>query len=497
MSFKTRLILSYVIMFVAPIILTIMAAAIIVVINIRAVAGSYGFEFKGNPVKQVMEKNQEAFDNIKGISSENPDVLIDKTYLENLEKALNKLNTGIAVRRNNNIIYSSTTLKRFDLNKVLPEFASAASGNFERTLLGNEVTFMRHQDFYFTDKSEGTIFFITDMTPVLKRVGRVVLYMCIVVLLILIATDGILTYYVSKGVLRPIETLKDAANHIEEGDLEFEVKPTSKNEIGELCIAFEKMRVKLKESINLQMQYEHNRKELITNISHDLKTPVTAIKGYVEGILDGVADTPEKTERYIRTIYAKASDLDNLIDELFLFSRLDLNNLNFNFEQVDIREYLKDCVHELSLDLEKDNISLNLNIEKINNPLVLIDNEKLKRVIINIVENASKYMDKQEGRIDIGLEENNDEVIVEIKDNGQGIPKEDISHIFDRFYRTDKSRSSSTGGSGLGLAIVKRIIEEHEGKVWAESKEGEGTSIFFTLKTIKKRVDKNEKNTNH
>ncbi|GLC30308.1 sensor histidine kinase [Clostridium omnivorum] len=486
MSFKTRLILSYVVMFVAPIILTIIAAAVMVVINVRAVAGSYGFEFKGNPVKQVMEKNQEAFDNIKVVASENPDVLRDKMYLENLEKELNKLNTSAVVRINNNIIYSSNNLKRLDLNEVLPEFGSATSGSYERALLGNEVTFMRHQDFYFTDKSQGTVFFITDMTPILKRVGRVVLYMCVVILLILIATDGILTYYVSKGVLRPIETLKNAANQIEEGNLEFEVKPASEDEIGELCTAFEKMRVKLKESINLQMQYENNRKELISNISHDLKTPVTAIKGYVEGILDGVADTPEKTERYIRTIYAKASDLDKLIDELFLFSKLDLNNLTFNFEQVDIKEYLEDCVQELSLGLEKDNISLNLNTEKITNPFVLVDNEKLKRVIINIVENASKYMDKEEGKIDIRLEENDDKVIIEIKDNGQGIPKEDIPCIFDRFYRTDKSRSSLTGGSGLGLAIVKRIIEEHEGKVWAESEEGKGTSIFFTLKTIKK-----------
>ena len=321
-----------------------------------------------------------------------------------------------------------------------------------------------------------------NIPPIFQNPQRFRLYMGIAVLLILVSTNGILTYFVSKSVLRPIQTLKDAANHIKEGNLEFEVKSTSNDEIGELCIAFEKMREKLKESIDVQIQYENNRKELISNISHDLKTPVTAIKGYVEGIIDGVADSPEKMNRYIKTVYTKASDLDKLIDELFLFSKLDLNKLPFDFQEINIKTYLEDCVEELSLDLEENNISFSLKTEAINNPLVLVDIEKLKRVIINIIQNSSKYMNKEKGKIDIILYEEESEVIIEIKDNGQGISGKDIPYIFDRFYRTDISRNSSTGGSGLGLAIVKRIIEGHEGRIWAKSKEGIGTSIFFTLK---------------
>jgi signal transduction histidine kinase len=484
MSFKTRLILSYVVMLIAPIILTIIAAIIIVSLNLRAVAGSYGFEFDGNPVEEAMNKNQSAFEDIKQIASEKPDMLQDKTYLEHLDMGLAKLNTAIAIRKDGGIIYSSKSLEKLPLNEALPKFNSAEGKDFERTLLGNELTFMRHKDFYFTDKSEGSVFFITDMTPVLKGATRVVSYMGIAILLILITTDGVLTYFVSRSVLKPIEILKNAATQIKEGNLEFEVKRTSDDEIGELCTAFEKMREKLKESVELQMQYENNRKELISNISHDLKTPVTAIKGYVEGIIDGVADNPDKMDRYIKTIYSKAADLDKLIDELFLFSKLDLNKLHFDFEAVNIKKYLEDCVEEIGLDLEKNNISLNLNIGTIKNPMVLIDREKLKRVIVNIVENSSKYMDKEKGRIDIGLDEIENEVKIEIRDNGQGIPQKDIPFIFDRFYRADPSRNSSTGGIGLGLAIAKRIIEAHEGRIWAESEEGVGTSIFFTLNTI-------------
>ena len=481
MSFKKRLIMSYIIMFIAPIVLTIIAALIIIDLNARNIVNSYGFD-KDNNISQIMEKSQLAFDNIKAVTLENPDRLQDKTYIANLEESLTKINTGIVIRKNNNIIYSSRSLKNIDFNKDLPRFRNALYEHYERKSFKKEVNFIRHKDFYFSDKSEGSVFLITKAPPVVGEVQRFGLYMGILILLILIATNGILTYFVSKSVLRPIQTLKDAANYIKEGNLDFEVKPTSNDEIGELCIAFEKMREKLKESIDVQIQYENNRKELISNISHDLKTPVTAIKGYVEGIIDGVADSPEKMDRYIKTIYTKASDLDKLIDELFLFSKLDLNKLPFDFQEINIKTYLEDCVDELSFDLEKNNISLSLKTEVINNPIVLVDIEKLKRVIINIVQNSSKYMDKEKGKIEIILHEEKSELLIEIKDNGQGIDHKDIPYIFDRFYRTDISRNSSTGGSGLGLAIVKRIIEGHEGKIWAESEEGIGTSIFFTLK---------------
>lgn len=488
MSFKTRLILSYVVMFIAPIILTIIAAAVISVLNARAVASSYGFDFKGNPVHQFMEKSELAFDDIKKAAESQPDIFLNETYIADLEKNLDYINTGMVVRKDDKIIYSSELLNKMNFNKtLLPSFGTPSKESYQPIKQDSKMMFLRYKDFYFNDNSEGSIFLITDMTPITRSAGRTAIYMGLAILLILITTNGLLTYFVSRSVLRPIETLKNAANHIKEGNLEFEVRRTSNDEIGELCTAFEKMRQKLKESVELQIQYENNRKELISNISHDLKTPVTAIKGYVEGIIDGVADSPDKMDRYIKTIYTKASDLDQLIDELFLFSKLDLNKLTFNFEEVNIKSYLEDCAEEIVLDLEKNNIDLSLDVEAYNSPIVLLDREKLKRAILNIVGNSTKYMDKENGRIDISLTELENEVKIEIRDNGQGIPKEDIPFIFDRFYRADPSRNTATGGSGLGLAIVKRIIEEHEGLVWAESEEGAGTSIFFTLKTIKSR----------
>jgi signal transduction histidine kinase len=299
-----------------------------------------------------------------------------------------------------------------------------------------------------------------------------------------VLTNGLLTYFVSRSIVRPLKALKRAAEQIKEGNLDYVVKSSSKDEIGELFIAFEQMRGKLKHSVDLQFQYEENRKELISNISHDLKTPVTSIKGYVEGILDGVTDTPDKLDKYIKTIYAKATDMDRLIDELFLFSKLDLHNVPFHFEKIDLVRFLQDCTEELHFDMDKKGISLILDMPMDVSLQIAGDREKLKRVVLNVLENAVKYMDQPQGLISIQLAEQEDWVLVIIKDNGHGISEDALPHIFERFYRADPSRNSNSGGSGLGLAIVKQIIEGHGGEIRAASEIGIGTSIFFTLKKV-------------
>ena len=309
-------------------------------------------------------------------------------------------------------------------------------------------------------------------------------YRFIAMALILIITNGLLTYYVSKSIITPITKLSLAAKKISEGDLEYSIGSNKQDELGELTNTFEAMRIKLKEAKAAQLQYEQNRQELIASISHDLKTPLTSIKGYVKGIQDRVANTPEKLERYMDTIYKTANDMDGLIDELFLYSRLDLQQVPFDIEKVDLYAFFADFVDELAFDLNKEQSTVLLLANKDDSYIVEADREKLKRVVTNIVQNSMKYMDKEHKEIQVCLSSSSEEVIVEMKDNGSGIGKEDISYIFDSFYRTDISRNSSTGGSGLGLSIVKKIIEGHGGNVWAASKLGEGASIYFKMKKV-------------
>lgn len=302
--------------------------------------------------------------------------------------------------------------------------------------------------------------------------------------LILVVTNGLLTYYVSKSILIPIKKLSIAAKKISEGDLEYSVESNKRDELGELCNTFEGMRLKLKEAKDAQIQYEQNRQELIASISHDLKTPLTSIKGYIKGIQDGVANTPEKLERYLNIIYKTANDMDGLIDELFLYSKLDLHRLPFHYEEVDLYPFFADFVDELAFNLEKEQGTVTLIANKNDSYIVKADRDKLKRAVTNIIQNSLKYMGKSDKKIQVLLLSKSNEVIVEIKDNGIGIRKEDMPHIFESFYRTDTSRNSSTGGSGLGLSIVKKIIEGHGGTVWADSEVGKGTSIYFKLKKV-------------
>jgi len=206
------------------------------------------------------------------------------------------------------------------------------------------------------------------------------------------------------------------------------------------------------------------------------------VKGYVEGIMDGVADSPEKMDRYIRTIYNKANEMDRLINELTFYSKIDTNRMPYTFSKIKVANYFEDCIEELSLDLEAKNIEVAYFNYTEENTVIIADAEQLKRAINNIINNSVKYRDKERGYINIRIQDVGDFIQVEIEDNGKGIGAKELAYVFDRFYRTDTSRNSSQGGSGIGLSIVKKIIDDHGGKIWATSKETTGTVIHFVLR---------------
>ena len=231
-------------------------------------------------------------------------------------------------------------------------------------------------------------------------------------------------------------------------------------------------------------QATQNIKEgnLISNISHDLKTPITAVKGYVEGIMDGVADTPEKMDRYIKTIYNKTTEMDHLINELTFYSKIDTNRIPYTFSKLRVEDYFSDCAEEVGLELETKGIELIYANYVEEDVIIIADAEQIKRVIHNLISNSIKYMDKPHGIIQMRVKDVGDFIQVEIEDNGKGIGNKDLAYIFDRFYRTDVSRNSSKGGSGIGLSIVRKILEDHGGKVWATSRLGLGTIVYFVLR---------------
>ena len=351
---------------------------------------------------------------------------------------------------------------------------------FAATLYG----FSQSQKTQVQTESDGTVYdiSITDSADSQGRVHVMAKDLFISAFIILISVALVVGLWVYRSIAVPLVKLKKATQNIKEGNLDFVLDVEGNDEFSELCQDFEEMRRRLKESTEEKNLIEKENKELISNISHDLKTPITAVKGYIEGIMDGVADTPEKMDRYVRTIYNKTNEMDHLINELTFYSKIDTNRIPYTFGKLNVEDYFADCAEEVGLELETRGIELVYANYVEKDVMVIADGEQIRRVIHNIISNAIKYMDKPKGIIQIRIKDVGDFIQIEIEDNGKGIGPKDLPYIFDRFYRTDVSRNSSKGGSGIGLSIVKKILEDHGGKVWATSKEHTGTVMYFVLR---------------
>ncbi|WP_028552667.1 sensor histidine kinase [Paenibacillus sp. UNC451MF] len=480
MSIRFKLLLSYAAMLIIPLILIIMTAALLVVAyrgdlqNIREEYKTPEISFNDHQTERLMKE-------IKRNTESNTTVFRDRAYLDEIEQELAAFGSELVVRRDNQLTYVPEALKDSELLPQLPIFDRPGHRELESAKLGKQLYSIAQFDFWYPDQHPGTVFVLNKVSPFANFARKFFPVLFLSILIILVLTNAALTYFVSKSIIVPLRHLEKAAKRIKAGDLDFHVRLNGRDEIAQLGQAFEEMRYKLQESIQTQLQYEENRKELISNISHDLKTPLTAIQGYVAGIQDGVADTPDKMNKYIRTISSKAGEMDRLIDELFLYSKLDLKRVPFQFELVRVLAFLRDWTDELQFELEKKGILFEMDIQVKPTTQASIDRDKLKRVISNIMDNCVKYMDKTEKKIGLRAFQTASSIVIEISDNGRGIDAEALPHIFDRFYRAEPSRNQLTGGSGLGLAIAKQIIEGHGGHIQAHSVKGEGTRVSITL----------------
>jgi signal transduction histidine kinase len=488
MSIRVRLVLSYLAMLLVPIALFAMAVIVVLFALVGDLKTLYQVDGSlGDAVQRIIDREADVYNELKHISLNEPESLLETSVVEGFDQQLSQINMSLVIRVNDDILYESSNLgASVKWRGRLPSLGPGTHNDHNDGMAGNLII-NRQEDFMLPDHSQGTLFIVTDASIFRKFAKQYSIWLIVSLPIILALTNGLLTYLVSRSIIRPLRVLQRATEEIKEGNLNHEVKPLSRDEIGQLSAAFEEMRKKLKESVELQLQYEENRKELVSNISHDLKTPVTAIKGYVEGIMDGVTNTPEKLDRYVKTIYTKTVHMDKMIDELFLYSKLDMGKMPFHFEQVDLGIYLQDCAQEMVFDMEKKGIQLEQGKLPEVAVFVKADREKLKRVLINILENAMKYMDKTDGQIGMNLSSQGNHAVIRISDNGQGIEEDALSHIFDQFYRADPSRNSITGGSGLGLSIAKQIILEHGGQIWADSKLGIGTTVYISLPLWSKR----------
>ncbi|MDO4488259.1 MAG: HAMP domain-containing sensor histidine kinase [Eubacteriales bacterium] len=301
-------------------------------------------------------------------------------------------------------------------------------------------------------------------------------------ILIILIVAACVFYWCFITIVKPLRELHKATRRIKSGDLDFKLETESRSEVGDLIRSFDEMRAAMAAFTSEKERISEGQRDLIRNIAHDLKTPITTIRGYSEGLLDNIADTPEKREKYLRTINNKANDMVKLIDELSYYSKIETNRIPYNFQRIKAKEFFDDCSEDIGDDLAGKDFKF-IYINEINeNTEVIADPEQINKVINNIIGNSVKYNDKENKEVNLTVFENDNFVECILRDNGRGISKADLPKIYERFYRADESRTNSSGGSGIGLSIAKKIIEDHGGSIWAQSEEGRGLTQHFILR---------------
>lgn len=489
MKLKTRLIIAFITVITTPVLLSVTILCVMGRYQMSAIDKAYEIsgttvESFSNSMTVISRVTEKPYQQLSEMARRTPQKMEDATSLEEFNKKLKDKKSYLLVRKEDTIIYVGTEMEEADhVILQLPEYGESESTSKNGIYLGGEVqALVKQVDFRYRDGDAGSAYIVSDVGNMIPEVEEFLVNMVFCVILILVFTAALLIFWIYRGVMQPLGKMRLAAKNIKEGNLDFELNPTSDDELGQLCRDLEDMRKRLKDNVEEKIKYDKENKELISNISHDLKTPVTTIKGYAEGIMDGVADTPEKMERYIRTIYNKATEMNTLINELTLYTKIDTNRIPYNFNTLSVNAYFDDCAEDLAVEMESRNVEFGYFNYVADNVKVIADAEQIKRVVHNIVNNSLKYMDKPKGKINLRVKDVGDFVQVELEDNGKGIAAKDLPNIFDRFYRTDASRNSSKGGSGIGLSIVKKIIEDHGGKIWATSREETGTTMYFVIR---------------
>ncbi len=299
-------------------------------------------------------------------------------------------------------------------------------------------------------------------------------------LLVAFLTNRFLTQFVFGRIVSALDTLADGVRRIRDGDLKARIDYPGDDEFAPICRDFNEMAARLLDSVSERERNEASRRELIAGMSHDLRTPLTSIKAYVEGLQQGVASTDEARKRYVGTIGNKTAEMERILDKLFLFSKLDIGGFPYHMERMDLVGALSEVVGELGDEYRAKglDVSFEANPEAI---FVYADAMQFRNIVVNVLENSVRYKTRERAAMQIVLVREGNRAVISFTDDGPGVPEEALSKLFDVFYRADPSRSNSSAGSGLGLAIASKIVERFGGDIAAENVPRGGLSIVVRL----------------
>lgn len=409
-----------------------------------------------------------------------------------LEKKLTKMGYYFQVSKNGTVLYSNISDRDMEIavktaGDALFTAKSLTASLDHASVLKN--TFV-HEEKEFSiiavnngrERCQVESYF---QTYIVKYVG----ILLAVFLGITMMVNGILSWWVSKSVLVPLKKLSQGTRQIREGNLDVEIDYHKNDEFYQVCQDFEKMRAYLKESVRQRVENENRRKEMINGVSHDLRTPLTSIGGYVDGLIEGIADTPQKEERYLKAIKRRAGDLERLVNSLSDYNRLENGQAKYHMERGDLKVFFEQYLSAYQEEAGQNHVEICLEAPDRAYPL-LFDGSEMKRVVDNLFTNTIRYRTDIPSKvwIRISKKQQQDRIRIEFQDDGPGVFEECLPRLFDMFYRTDEARSQSGRGSGIGLAVVKEIITAHKGEVRAENRKG--LAIIMELPAMAEREQK-------
>ncbi len=318
--------------------------------------------------------------------------------------------------------------------------------------------------------------------------GRLVIAILIIALLSPFLYIVVFTWLFSKvfvkNINHPLQILMDASRKIKEKDLDFEINYHSENELGKLCEAFSEMKEGLKKSLSTQWKMEQERMEMVESLAHDLKTPLSIIRGYSEALLESDISDNEKLHRYLSVIKGNSEKSAALVQQMQYTSDLEKSYVQLQLVAINLSDFLEQKIHHYELQAKQKGIEIMLKMQgDMRNPF-LIDTEKLERILDNIVSNSLQYTPAG-GEINISVKAEKERISYEICDSGSGFSAKDMERAFDKFYRGDAARPSKDGHSGLGLYIVKQLVEQLGGSIRICNTEYGGACVLFHHKVFR------------
>lgn len=476
LNIKKRLVISNILMIVIPVV-------------ISAVIGGVGLKLIWNAAVNGtalgFADSNDFYERAAGTAKIAEEIILDNDNdkrnnhnYNKLDKILKSNMMTVTIYEHDEVIY-----KNGDNSLNIPTniYNAAESLENECTVVQGEYCLYAHK---FKDNGHNYQMFLAAKT---YDPSYTTLKVCISVLaLILIAavifsvyfTNRFLTRFVFKKIEEPLEILEYGVAQIRDGNLNYRINYSENTEFFPVCEAFNEMAERLKNSVDSALKNEQSQKELLAGISHDIRSPLTSIQAYVEGLLDGVADTPEKQKKYLLTVKRKSESISNMVSQLFIFSKMQLDDYPTDFIKTDIKTELEKIIQPVKDEYTQTGLQINTHIQSAE---LSLDSQLLNRICLNIISNSLKYNNSSKAELNIYSEAVQNKYILHFSDNGPGVDERSLDKLFDIFYRSDPARNAPEKGSGLGLAIVAGAVKRMNGTVKARNIQNGGLDIIITF----------------